>query len=1145
MKKKRFFRECKYPGLMKLLVTMKLTTLLLFLSMVTMATESYSQNTRFSLNVKDATILQVLEEIERQTEFGFLFKTDQLDMEDRYTVNLKKAKIENVMNEILDNEHYSYRVMDRIIVISKKDANSDDMMEQNNQKVSGKVSDSSGLPLPGVTIMVKGTTIGTVTGANGEYTLANVPKDAILQFSFVGMRTQEVELKEEIRINVVMQEELIGIDEVIAVGYGSIKRKEVTGATSTIKMENLSQTGATTVAQLLQGAAAGLTATLSSAQPGGKVSLQIRGSATGRTPLIVIDGFPVSDFSNASVGVYSSGSTDAILSSLNPNDIESVDILKDASATSIYGSKAAGGVILITTKRTKTEGLSVDIVSNTGVSQVYGLPDMLDATQFMIEKNRADKEKFMYENQITPYGNNAWTNYPNYTPTFSQSDFDQWKDDKGTDWQKKVMRTGFLQNYGVTIKGGSKNTKYYTSLGYYDQEGVIRSNNYKKITGQVNIDQKIGNKVDVGFTMNLNRTYIDNIPLQEGYAEASDIIRSTLYFPPVIKVKDENGNYNLNPFAPYLSNPVSLLDIISKTKNDRLIANVSISYKVLPSLTLKSRLGTDVMLSQGYGYLPISTIMGSRVNGRADERLDDKNDYQFQLFADYSKVFNKHRIMLTAGTEYLSRQKHGFRATNTDFISESFLWYNLAMGAGYPSVGSYGSKSETIGYVGRLNYAYKERYFATLNLRVDGSSNFARNHQWGYFPGISMGWDIAQENFFIANFRNIDQFKLRLGYGQTGNDNIGTAFANYFVPGDKTMYGNIANSSVTLGSLGNPDLKWETQTDLNIGVDYSFLKGRFYGSLEYFNRVISDILGWKSLSSASEVTGISANLDSEKQTYGYEFALNSSIFRSKNFKWNSNLTYTYYRDRWLKRDSSWTPDINNVEKQYFGELWFHLTDGLVQPGEEVPYTSKAIPGTVKLKDIDGYLKDENGAIVLDENKIPQRTGEPDGRINNADLVKIGVNTPFTIGFANQVSYKHFDLSLNIYGMFNRWKINSTRQLLADSYWMKDGLNQSTEIINRWNSDNLDGDLPSSLQGLNSFGVGDYYLEKAWFIRIQDINLAYNVPVKGETMKKLRVFVALENAFILTPYKGMDPETDSREASYPNQRKFQVGLNLKF
>lgn len=1158
MKHKNNIKDIVYKKYNKTLRIMKISTLLIFISTLNLlAVSGYSQEKDISLKLANSyTIENVISEIEKTTDYVFIYNEDVVfTLKKEVKVDMTDRSLDEILTQLIKGTDLAYSLSSKQITLykdkSKKEyaqvtSSAPLLVEQQTGKtVTGRVTDTYKEPLPGVTVVVKGTTRGTATDVDGEFKLTNVPEKALLQFSFMGMKAQEVMVDNQTSINVTMEMDAIGLTEFVSIGYGALERKEITGATSSVKMENLSKTGATTISHLLQGTAAGLTATISSAQPGGKVNLQIRGSATGRSPLIIIDGFPVSDFSNASVGIYSSGSTDAILSSLNPNDIKSIDILKDASATSIYGSKAAGGVILITTKRTEKEGFAVDFVSNVGTSQVYGLPEMLNAKQFMTEKNRVDKEKFMYENQIIPYGSNNWDSYPNYKPTYEQFDFDHWKNNKGTDWQNLVMRTGILQNYGVTFRGGGKNTKYYSSLGYYDQEGIIKNNNYKKFTGQINIDQQIGDKVDVNFTMNLNRTHIDNVPLQEGYAEASDLMRTTLYFPPVIKVKDEDDNYNLNPFAPYLSNPMSLLDITSKTKNDRLMANVAISYKVLRNLRLRSILGTDIMLSQGYGYLPISTIMGRRVNGRADERLDDKNDYQFQLFADYSKVLEKHRIKATVGSEYLSRETHGFRATNTDFISESFLWYNLAMGAGYPSVGSYGNKSESIGFIGRLNYSYRDRYFATVNLRVDGSSNFAKNHQWGYFPGISIGWDIAQEKFLKSKRNVLDQLKLRFGYGQTGNDNIGTAFANYFVPGDKTMYGNVANSSVTLGSLGNPDLKWETQTDLNVGIDYSILKGRLFGSFEYFNRIISDILGWKSLSSASEVTGISSNLDSKKQTYGYEFALNSLNIDTEHFIWNTNLTYTYYRDRWLKRDSSWKPDIHNAEKQYFGELWFHLSDGLVQPGEEVPYTSKAIPGTVKLKDIDGYLRDEEGAIVLDENRIPQRSGEPDGRLDNADLIKFGVNTPFTIGIANQISYKKIDLNFNVYGMFNRWKINQTRQLMADSYWMKDGLNQSVEILDRWNSDNLDGVLPSSLQGLNDYGVGSYYLEKAWFIRIKDINIAYNIPIQNKSFKQLRLFIALENAFVFTPYKGMDPESDSRQASYPNQRKYQIGFNLKF
>jgi len=1151
--KKKCKWECFPPGsISKILLRMKLLTFFIFVSMVTATASSYSQQTKFNLKLSGVTVRQVFQEIEANSEFILLYNEKQLDANRKVNVDVNDKTVESILDQIFAGSNNTFKIYDRqIVVLATESKDSPTTIKSNinseqKKELSGTVRDSKGLTLPGVSVIVKGTTLGIVTDSDGKFVLA-VPSDSkFLVFSFVGMKSQEFAITEKTTINLVMMDEAFGIEEVVVLGYGSLKRKEVTGSVSSVKMKDLPQTGSATVAQLLSGRAAGLTTTLASAQPGGRVNLQIRGTATGRSPLIVIDGFPVSGFTNGTVGVYSGGDTDAVLSSINPNDIETIDVLKDASATSIYGSKAAGGVILITTKRGKSGKVAVEFNGNVGVSQAYALPEMMNATQFMTEKNRENKEKFLYNNQIAPYGVKKWEDVSGYKPVYVDSDFSKWENNRGTEWDKEVMRTAMIQNYGVNFRGGDQSTQYFASFGYYDQEGIVKNNNYKKITGQINIDQKLGKKVNLGITMNLNRTYMDNVPLQAGYAEESDLLRSAFLSPPNMEVRDANGKYNLNPFAPYLSNPVSLLDIINQTKNDRIIANGFLTYEILSGLQLKGMLGTDIMMSQGYGYLPITTVMGSRVNGRADERLDDKNDYQAQLFLKYNKVLNeKHVISAMIGTEYIKTSQHGFRATNTDFISDSFLWYNLGIGAGYPSVGSYGSKSETIGYIGRLNYAYDERYFLTANLRIDGSSNFAQNHQWGYFPGISVGWDIAQESFMKNISQTLDQFKLRVGYGQTGNDNIGTAFANYYIPGDKTMYGNIVNSSIALGSLGNPDLKWETQTDLNAGVDFSLFNGKLGGSVEYFNRVISDLLGWKPLSSGSEITGISANMDSKKQTYGYEASLNSQNFKTNTFTWNTSFTFTYYRDRWLKRDDSWRPDINSTEKQYFGELWYHLTDGIVQPGETLSYTNKPIPGTVKLKDIDGYLKDDKGAIVLDENRIPKRTGAPDGKLDNADLVKIGINTPFSLGFTNQFRYKKFDLGVTFYGMFNRWKTNSTRQLLTDSYWMKDGLNQSTEVQNRWNSDNMSGYLPSSLQGQSSFGVGNYYLEKAWFIRLSNIDLGYTMSLKRAGIRNLRVFVAMQNPFIITSYKGMDPETDVREASYPNQRNCQIGLNLKF
>lgn len=1096
-----------------------------------------------SIKESSTTLIKLFEEIEKQSDY--LFSYVDSDVKDiRVKIDIQQTNVEKILNQALSGTSLTYEIVGRNITIGKQKLK-EKILDNQPIVVKGVITDEKDTPMMGVNIVAKGTRVGVTTDIDGKYSITLPDKNMILVYSFIGYANQEIIPLNRDQINISLKVDNNILDELVVLGYGSMKRKEVTGSVASIKTKDLPEIGGSSIAQFLNGRAAGLTTTIASAQPGGAVNMQIRGSATGRSPLIVVDGFPISSFTNAVVGVYRGGETDAVLSSLNPNDIESIDILKDASATSIYGSKAAGGVILVTTKRGKSEKTVVEFSGNMGWAKVYGLPELLNPYDFMIEKNRESKEKFMYDNQIFPYGNNTWGDFNNFKPTYRDIDLEMWKNKAGTNWVDEVSRTAMVRNFGLNIQGGGTTTKYFTSFGYYSQEGIVKNNNIEKYTGQINIDQKLGKKINLGISLSLNRTYIDNVPLQSGYAEETDILRAALLSPPNLSVRDSQGKYSTNPFAPYMPNPVSLLDITNKTKNDRVIANTSLSYELLPGLLVRGTLGTDIMMSQGMGYLPTTTLMGQRVNGRADRRLDEKNDYQAQLFLTYNKTIGQyHSIGLTTGTEFISTSLEGYRSTNTNFISDGFLWNNLAMGAGLPDVGSYATKSQTLAYVSRINYVFAERYFITANARIDGSSNFAANHQWGFFPGVSVGWDIAKESFMGNINQTLNQFKIRLGYGQTGNDNIGSAFANYYYPGDKTLFGNSINSTMYLGSLGNPNLKWETQTDLNLGVDFTLFNGRINGSIEYFNRVISDILGWKSLSSNNEVTGFSANLDSKKQTYGYELTFNTNNVDIKNFKWNTNLTFTYYRDRWLKRDESWKPDINNVEKQYFGELWFHQTDGLIQPGETVPYTSKPIPGTIKLRDVDGYLKDANGAIVLDENKIPMRSGEPDGKIDNADLVKVGVNTPFTIGINNSFTVKQFDLNIFVYGMFNRWKNNSTRQLLTDSYWMKDGLNQSIEVKNRWNSDNTMGVIPSSLQGLSGLGSGDFYLEDAWFIRVSNISLGYTIPM-NKTFNKLRVFFAFQNPFLITPYKGMDPETDSREAAYPNQRSIQFGLNIKF
>ncbi|WP_215225012.1 SusC/RagA family TonB-linked outer membrane protein [Echinicola shivajiensis] len=1031
--------------------------------------------------------------------------------------------------------------------------------DQEAHRIEGVVFDSKGEPLFGANIIEKGTSNGTLTDFDGKFSIEVADEKAVLVISYIGFKPQEIVVGKKTSFNVTLEEEMSALGEVVVMGYGTQDRRSVTSSVSSIDVGEAVKGPVSSVAQSLSGRAAGLTVNLNSAQPGGAVNFQIRGSATGRAPLIVIDGMPTTGFSPASVGQFGTGSLDGVLSSLNPNDIERIDVLKDASATSIYGSKAAGGVILITTKRGKKGGdsFTADISVSSGVQEYYNLPEMLDPITYMKESNRVKYEKWLYDGRQDVYEGvpkpGGWSAPGAYTPLYTDSQIAEYENGTktGTNFLDQVTRTGMVQDYDLSVRGNQKNTRFYASFGGYNQKGIIKNNDLSKYTGRVNIDQTLGDKVKTGLTINFSQINSDNVSIGNGSRyENSGILTSALQFDPTLPVRNEEGGYQVNIRQSNFPNPVSYLEIDNKTKMERFFANAFLEYEILPELSFKTQVGYDRNQSDSYGYLPTSTIAGLSTNGRADRAANKKSNKQFQALLNYNNTFGeKHNLSGTLGTEYMyyEWEGNGMRATN--FPYDGVKWYNLGLGADRPNIWSNGGSSEVISFFMRTSYDFDYKYFVTMNMRVDGSSNFSPKHQYGFFPGISVGWDITRESFLEGSATWLDQLKLRAGYGETGNDNIGTAFTDYYSPGANTMWGNSVISGVRLAGLGNPDLKWEKQVDINFGLDFAMFNGRVSGSVEYFNREISRILGSKNLLSSNPVSSLLYNLDAKKRTYGTEVTLNTQNIVKDDFSWGTNFTFTYYRDQWLKRDPSYVLAINQSPQQYFGELWYYESDGLVEVGSEDPLNQ--IPGTIKILDVDGYLMDEDGNRVMDENGKPMYSGEPDGMINAADRVKVGVNTPFTIGLNNTFNYKMFDLSVYAYGMFNRWKTNATRTIYGGgsiNAMLSNASNMQTEILDRWNSDNRSGTETSSLQSAAKYGAGDFFLEEAWFVRVRDITLGYTLPstsLDKLKIRKLRVFANVLNPFLFTPYTGMDPETDVYIGAYPNQRTFNLGLQVGF
>lgn len=1112
------------------------------------------QNQKVTISGNQLTIKDAFEEVEKQTGMTIAYNESLINVKQTVSVNISNKSLSEALTEILKNTNTTFNIKNKQILIVKK-------VTQQARKVTGTIVDDNNEPITGVSISEKNTTNGTISDIDGKFSL-DVTSSSILSFSFVGFETQEIEVGNNSQFNIRMREDAKLLDEVVVVGYGIQKKSDLTGAIAVVKQKDLPPAANTSVAHMLSGKATGLTATMQSAQPGGGMNLQIRGTASNRSPLIVIDGFPQADFSVPSGGYGSINKDNKVetgLNSINPNDVESIEILKDASATAIYGSRAAGGVILITTKRGKAGKVQVNYKASVTTQHLYGLPNMLGAREFMTEANEVIKEKWMRTNGVYPYGSKTydevWNNsgVSKWQPKYSESDIANPANQ--TDWLDEITRAGFINEHNLSVQGGTESTKYLTSLNYYKQNGVIKTNDLERFNMRINLDQKFSNIISGGVSLNINQVKNRNVPIGGNGYENAGIIRAAQQFNPLIPVRNEKGEYALDPDQGFLANPVSLLDIRDHTTTQRALLLAYVEAQPIKDLTLKAQFGVDRNQGKRDYYMPTTVLFGAREGGYAVQSQNERQDYNVNLVANWHKVINDHDISVMGGYDYQKLTRSNFSAGNSKFPYDGMLWFNLGAGSkDRPDVASGGSTTIMASYIGRLNYVFKNKYMLTANFRADGSSNFAKNHKWGYFPGVSLGWKIHEESFMKGTSGWLSELKLRAGYGQTGNDKFIMNDVEYYTTnpyygvGTNYIFDGTLNNGIELKFLGNPDLKWETQTDINLGLDFSFMNYRFAGSIEVFDRTISDIIGARDLMSYQEITTRIANLDSEKQTRGLEINFTSRNISNKDFSWTTDATFTYYRDRWKKRDGNWSPNIMSSVKQPFNELWYYKSSGIVSP-EDTEYISKygAIPGTVKILDVDGYLKDSDGKIIVDANGIPQRTGTPDGILDDADKIKFGVNTPYTIGLNNSFTYKGFDLNVYVYGMFNRWKINDTRSYyLTEAYRLENGSNMYNEVVDRWSYKNMDSDLPSIFQVDSKIGTGNYFLEKAWFIRFKNITLGYTFDQSWlkKVCSSARVFVDAQNLFLITPYKGTDPETDALGA-YPQQRSISFGVDIKF
>lgn len=1066
------------------------------------------------------TMKSVIRWIEDNTRYIFIYQTD-VDLDRRVEVVLQKDNIQTLLDGVLSGTDLEYQIRGRQIMLSRKTM----AAESGEKTVSGVVSDNAGIPVIGASVVVKGKSgYGVITDTDGRFSIT-APAGSVLEVSCLGFKAAEITVGARDRIDIVLKEDMEMLDEIVVVGYGTQTKKTLTGAVSVMDMDDLETSTVSTMSHALAGKAAGLRVTQVSAKPGGGSTFNIRGAAStgaGNDPLFVIDGFPVSSTGSLSSGnIYTEGTTDNILSSINPDDIESITVLKDAASTAIYGARAGHGVILITTKRGKDHKPRVTYSGAASVQIPRTNYKVLDTKTFMDMRNKQE-----YEEYLKSYGLGIYEGYvakpesgviPAFTPRYTN---DEILRAEGTDWLDEVMRTGYMHQHNISVNGGTDKTRYLASINYMNQEGIVKNNGFSRFSARVNLDQDFNKYVSAGLNASYTQNSYDNVPLGDNVNEYSGVLTSAIQANPANPIYDENGDYYIDPLRSTVPNPVSLLEIQDKTVRDRIMASAFAVVRPVDGLQLKLMLGADRNFQKRSSYVPSTTLQGANTNGDANISQEEQTTYLMEITAQYEKYFGDHYVKALAGYSFQKFITQGVSAGNKDFITDAFGYNNLGYGAwAKPSAGSWASTNSIASTFFRVNWSYANRYLVEATLRADAASNFTPENRWGLFPSVSVGWIINEEKFMRNTKDWLSILKLRASYGQTGNSNVGYRIHDYYAVGNNTIIGGEESAGVYAAGLGNPNLTWETTSEFNVGLDLGFLDSRISLSAEYFRRKITDLLVTdKPLPSYNEVSTIAAN-QGATQSQGVEITLNTVNIQKAGFEWNTTLTLSHYEDRWLDRGPNWVSQPYQKENDPIRAWWSYEAEGILQPGEKAPvHQPDLVPGMMK-------LKDQND----------------DGLLNQYDMVYVDNGDPKIIyGFSNSLRYKNLDFNIYFYGEAGRKR--------GESYFeswtrMDNGANVSTYSYRAFSSSNLGATDPGYVRGGD--GWGDYYVKSIYFIRCGNITVGYRIPLKKSVCQNLRVYADVTNPFVITNWTGLDPETDNGTYPYPNVTSFNLGLQVTF
>ncbi|MDY7396310.1 TonB-dependent receptor [Aureibaculum sp. 2210JD6-5] len=995
----------------------------------------------------------------------------------------------------------------------------------NNQDhtITGTVVDGAGEPLPGANVIEKGTTNGTTTDFDGKFSLTVSDPNAILIVSFVGFSAQEVGINGKESL-IVKLEESNTLDEVVVVGYGKQKRSDVTGAVASISTKALKELPVARVDQALQGRIAGVDVQNNDAAPNGKTTIRIRGANSingGNDPLVVIDGF---------VG--------GALNQVNPNDVKSIEVLKDASATAVYGSRGANGVVLITTKEGGTN-ISKPTVAYSSFLKVHNVAEKLSLM------NAGQYAETVNAHRLATGGSEV----------FSASEIAGFKADGGTDWQDQIFKTGYSQNHQLSVSGANENVSYYVSGEIVDQKGIVLGSSYNRYALRPNLNIKVNEKLSVDVKAYLSKE-IDNPTIQNSFGGSS--IYSAQVWAPVKSVYDADGNYTLpgGGYGPTINlNPVGqALEPVSDFFDNTTSINSSIIYKITDDLTLNIMGGyrlndyernsfNNAKVAQNYGEETAGIV-----NGRS-MTLQNTN------ILTYQKTFaEKYDLTVTGVVEQQFEEFNNSSISVQGPLLNSGTFNNVGVASEFfPSSSSRGKRT-LLSYVGRVNYGYDSKYLVTLTARSDGSSVFGKNNKRAFFPSVGLGWNVSNENFLKDN-ETLTNLKLRASWGQVGNQAIGPygslsrlnagGLAAFPIDGLNTSTGVNIDSRAP-----NPDLKWETTTQTNIGLEADFLNGRIQTTVEYYNKQTEDLLQVAGLPNTSARTSILRNIG-KVENKGIEIYIGATPVQGDNFRWNTGVTYTKNRNKVvdlgevteLVVGGAGVPGFDNSiwleEGQPLGLFRGYQYAGVWSTSEATEAATFSSGGTPFFPGAPKFV-DQNGDNIIDAK----------------DIVNIGnAQADYSFGWTNSFSYKNFDLNVFIQGVQGKENFNVARLRVETT--SNDSDATSTRILNRWSATNDNTDVPS-FEGFNAFPIrnSSRWVEDASYIRVKNITLGYNLS--NDATSKLgidsaKIYFTGTNLFTFTDYTGYDPEASTGVdrfagidlASFPSQKIYTLGLDIKF